>query len=103
MKKILFVCHGNICRSPMAEGYLKSKKSVGYEIISRGLAADTLRTTKFVGSEAEHIILHSSNCIVKLTERLRGVNMEEHIRLGQSLADFFYRLNDTGLAIDMHD
>lgn len=23
MKKILFVCHGNICRSPMAEYYLK--------------------------------------------------------------------------------
>lgn len=40
MKKIVFVCTGNTCRSPMAEGYLKSKKSVGYEIISRGLAAD---------------------------------------------------------------
>lgn len=40
MKKIIFVCTGNTCRSPMAEGYLKSKKKAGYEIISRGLSAD---------------------------------------------------------------
>lgn len=40
MKKILFVCTGNTCRSPMAEGYLKSLKKSGYEIISRGLSAD---------------------------------------------------------------
>ncbi len=40
MKRIIFVCTGNTCRSPMAEGYLKSKKRKDIEIISRGLAAD---------------------------------------------------------------
>ena len=40
MKNVVFVCTGNTCRSPMAEGYLKFKKPAGYEIISRGLAAD---------------------------------------------------------------
>lgn len=37
---ILFVCTGNTCRSPMAEGYLKSKGIDGVTVISRGLAAD---------------------------------------------------------------
>lgn len=35
--KILFICTGNTCRSPMAEGYLKS---LGFNCESRGLAAD---------------------------------------------------------------
>ena len=37
---ILFVCTGNTCRSPMAEGYLRSKELNGITVISRGLAAD---------------------------------------------------------------
>jgi len=34
MKKILFICHGNICRSPMAEMVLKDM------VRKRGIAAD---------------------------------------------------------------
>lgn len=37
---ILFVCTGNTCRSPMAEGYLKSKNLKDINVWSRGLAAD---------------------------------------------------------------
>ena len=37
---ILFVCTGNTCRSPMAEGYLKSKGIKGATVLSRGLACD---------------------------------------------------------------
>ena len=41
MKNIIFVCTGNTCRSPMAEGYLKSKRK-DLIVISRGLTADGL-------------------------------------------------------------
>lgn len=37
---ILFVCTGNTCRSPMAEGYLKSLELENISVKSCGLAAD---------------------------------------------------------------
>lgn len=41
--KVLFVCTGNVCRSPLAEGYfkelLKQKKVNGIEVASAGVAA----------------------------------------------------------------
>lgn len=37
---ILFVCTGNTCRSPMAEGYLKSLKLENVTVKSKGLSAN---------------------------------------------------------------
>jgi protein-tyrosine-phosphatase len=41
--KVLFVCTGNVCRSPLAEGYFKAlldqKKVKGIEVASAGVAA----------------------------------------------------------------
>ena len=45
LQRILFVCTGNTCRSPMAEAILKSKKIDGVEVKSAGIYAAT-------GSEA---------------------------------------------------
>lgn len=41
MKTILFVCTGNICRSPMAEGLFRrmTKDRGGYEVLSAGVGA----------------------------------------------------------------
>jgi protein arginine phosphatase len=39
LKRVLFVCTGNTCRSPMAEAILKSKKLDGVEVKSAGVYA----------------------------------------------------------------
>ena len=42
MKSILFVCHGNICRSPMAEYILKYLTSNKYKIESRATSEEEI-------------------------------------------------------------
>lgn len=47
MKKILFVCHGNICRSPMAEYVMKAMveaagRSAAFEIASAATSTEEL-------------------------------------------------------------
>ena len=46
MRKIMFVCHGNICRSPMAEylckDMLKKAGKTGYEIASSAVSNETV-------------------------------------------------------------
>jgi protein-tyrosine-phosphatase len=38
-KRILFVCYGNICRSPMAEGLARGRLGEAVEVASAGIAA----------------------------------------------------------------
>ena len=61
MKKILFVCHGNICRSPMAEFLLKDRLVKGgyanqYEVASAATSIEELGNLVHPGTGR---ILHS--------------------------------------------
>jgi protein-tyrosine phosphatase len=68
MTKVLFVCTGNVCRSPLAEGYLKhllSKNGLnGVEVSSAGIAA-------LVGAPP-------FECAIEVAQK-HGFDISEHI------------------------
>jgi protein-tyrosine phosphatase len=66
--RILFVCTGNICRSPIAEGILRSKLS------EAGL--DTVVDS--CGFESFHVGDHPDPRAVKVTRR-RGIDISGHV------------------------
>ncbi len=56
MKKILFVCHGNICRSPMAEFVLKAlaaERGLDWEIASAATSREELGNDIHPGTKAQ--------------------------------------------------
>lgn len=56
MKKILFVCHGNICRSPMAEFVLKelaAGQGLSWEIASAATSREELGNDIHYGTKAK--------------------------------------------------
>ena len=66
MKKILFICHGNICRSPMAEFVLKDmvKKaglSSGFHIESAAVSAEELGNPVYPPARRE-LAAHGISC-----------------------------------------
>ena len=72
MTKILFVCHGNICRSPMAEYVMKSM-TVGlpYEIASAAVSREELGNPVYPPAErklAEHGISCAGHCARQMTK-----------------------------------
>ena len=69
--KIIFVCTGNTCRSPMAEGYLKSKLIPALTVESRGLYAGGDAVSENSASVMEEI----------------GIDIKEHTSKGISQSD----------------
>ena len=60
MIRVLFVCTGNTCRSPMAEAILKSKNIPGIKVKSAGVYASNGQEASTYAKEIlrEHQIMH---------------------------------------------
>ena len=79
MKKIMFVCHGNICRSPMAEFVMKSlveKSSLSAEVYIESSATSREEIGNGIYPPAEHILsLHGVPC---MGHRARQFTVEDY-------------------------
>lgn len=75
MKKILFVCHGNICRSPMAEFVMKDLVRVAgrereFEIASAATSAEELGNPVYPPARKK-LAEHGIGCAGKTARQLR--------------------------------
>lgn len=89
MKKILFVCHGNICRSPMAEYVMKA------------MVAEAERSAEFEIASAATSTEETGNGVYPPVRRLleaAGIDCSAHHARQMTLAD--YRHYDLIVAMD---
>ena len=82
MKKILFICHGNICRSPMAEFVMKDLiKQAGLE--GQVQAASAATSTEEIGNPVypparRKLTEHGIDCAGKTARQLTSSDYEEY-------------------------
>ena len=93
---ILFVCTGNTCRSPMAEGYLKSKN---IDASSRGLFADGSAVSKNSKEVMKEIGIDISSHISKQITTEDIENSDKIICMSKSHYDFLKNICGEKLSI----
>ena len=81
MIRILFVCHGNICRSPMAEFIMKDMvKKAGlewkFEIASAATSAEELGNPVYPPAKRE-LAAHGISCKGKTARRMSRADYDE--------------------------
>lgn len=82
MKKILFVCHGNICRSPMAEFILKDMiKKEGlensFEVESAATSSEEIGNSVY--PPAKRILAeHNISCVGKTARRITKEDYDKY-------------------------
>lgn len=109
MKRILFVCHGNICRSPMAEFVMKELvKKAGLENEFQIESAAT--STEEIGNLVYHparckLAEHGISCEDKRARQLQNDDYEEYdLLIGMDNANLrdMYRICGGDFADKMH-
>lgn len=69
MERILFVCTGNTCRSPMAEAILKNMQLTNVEVRSAGVyAMDGLEASEHAKSVLKENDIHQQHCSKYLSQ-----------------------------------
>ena len=82
MTKILFICHGNICRSPMAEFVMKDLvKKAGLE--TEFLIASAATSTEAIGNPVypparRKLAEHGISCAGKTSRQLTGTDYDQY-------------------------
>ena len=86
MTRILFVCHGNICRSPMAEFILKDmveKRGTAHEYFISSAATSTEEIYNGIGNPVyppaqRELALHGISCGEKRAVQLRKSDYDKY-------------------------
>ena len=81
MIKVLFVCHGNICRSPMAEFIMKKlvheeRLDWKFEIASAATSCEELGNPVYPPAKRE-LAAHGISCKGKTARRMTGSDYDE--------------------------
>ncbi len=86
MKKIMFICHGNICRSPMAEFIFKKMLNEN-GLADRVLVASSATSTETIWNgqgepvyppAAKELALHGISCTEKRSVQLKKSDYEQY-------------------------
>lgn len=90
VKKILFVCHGNICRSPMAEFVLKDmvqKQKLDWEIASAATSCEEIGNDVHYGTK----------------KKLREMGIPFTTRRARRITEQDYEYYDLLIGMDKHN
>ena len=117
MERVLFVCTGNTCRSPMAEALLKNKTK-DIEVRSAGIHAfpgcsaslNAIEALKSKGISLEHEsqplsqeLLEWSSVILTMTNQHKQVILNSLPELKDKICTLFEFANENGMNADIND